>query len=1202
MQFFLTLFWKIITNFFFYLLIFSKLPPLDIILHLVELYFRHVHGQTYSFLHKPSLIPRICKGQVNKALVLALCGLTARYSRHPAIANRVPYLAGEGFINDARRIISIEFDEPNLETIQAMIIIIQHDFFRSKGKKSMIYISMAIRMAATLELHEESPDPKLTFLEREQRRRTYWSLVVLDRLAHSGPHWHVQLRTDIIAIQLPCTDYCYEHSIPVITEKLNGDPPATIKLGRNSVYPTYPKGKLGLYAYIVKITILWCDINKYVMEGHKKEKIPPWKEGSIFHELETRLQTLFSELPKEYQYSRERLIALDTVNQGGALVHLHGELLMSLCYLNRVMYPYNYKKMKFDEPPPASFIERAAINIMASAKAQSSMIEDVLMMEDFNIAPFIGFGVFAVSSVHIANSFSKDPSVASAAKNNLAINLKFLVIMREYWYSVGVWCIILKDRYFQKAQRHKIKLQQEQYTKEGHPSSRIPSKSKSSKKSALAKSKRKLDGENADDSGAAKDEDGASKDEDESMNDVESSDEEGSKLISDGFSRPGTPPLPYAPDGLMNVAANRSQQSGSSSGVSSPGLVSSTAPSVSSSGNLNTGDMRFSTNTPDGLSSNNRASPNSALNAASVTISDQQASSDLSQASFARTWAKAVPQVYGQIKNDSGNNSHSNNTTTNVNNNNNNNSNNNNSSMNYDDANHVAKKVRYDSMFNDGSNINSYKQESNNGLELYNTDYTQPASPSQFADIITMSALSHVNRNLNSNTNANADINKQKANPNNNNNNHAYNDNSQGTTIIGVSSTSKNNLLTDTSGEWLNSLDPSDDFQQYADEKSLAEINSMMWFNNGMIGNNNSYMSQQQQQRIQQLLIEKYKTQYMNMNSNSNNNSSGISPKNSTESNNKSFEPQQGSKHVRVLIDQEQPTDLSIVDESLFQNSMIHQPFTPISSHSSLASRSSNASIISRHNQNPYIKSPLDISNSSYQSINNNNSVVHRGMSAYLDSPEKSLLDRTSSMYEDEDDEKVTLDRKNSNDEDLTLPDFAADIKIESPSSTSPKLFTGSNNNTSTRSNSDSAVLAPNASVSPQLQNQSQPPPPVPSRSMSDSQQPSNSDSSGFVHPGQPQQSQQAQQQQQQQPMDLDSSPQSVTTPTTNASQLLDEIFQQVVLDKSNGVVPGVAGSGNTSGSNTVVPNSSSSTGIEVDHEEEEDDDEEGNNSPQNSL
>lgn len=43
------------------------------------------------------------------------------------------------------------------------------------------------------------------------------------------------------------------------------------------------------------------------------------------------------------------------------------------------------------------------------------------------------------------------------------------------------------------------------------------------------------------------------------------------KIMNYGFSRPGTPPLAYAPDGLMNLAANKPLHSDNSSSASSPG-------------------------------------------------------------------------------------------------------------------------------------------------------------------------------------------------------------------------------------------------------------------------------------------------------------------------------------------------------------------------------------------------------------------------------------------------------------------------------------------------------------------------------------------------------------------------------------------------------------------------------------------------------
>lgn len=601
----------------------GQLPPMEIVIHLTELYFRNIHGQTYNFLHKPTFMPRIKEGRVNKTLLLALCGLTSRYSTHPAIATSTPYQAGEGFIAAARKSLSEQFDDPTLETVQALIFIVQNDFFKSKSKKAMIYVSLAIRMATTLELHLNSKDPNMSFIEHEERRRTYWSLLTLDRLAHSAPHWQLQLRTDTLEIQLPCKDYYYENNIPVITETLSGEYSNMAKAtgtneatGNNNYSSKYTnsvpavKSEKGMYAYIVIVTILWCDINKYVMEGYKNETLPPWKEGSTYHKLETRLQQLIESIPKEYEYSKENLISLDPTNQATALIHLHAQLRISLCSLSRSVYPFNYKVMKFDEEPPKAFLESAARSIMASANSLSSVIGDALTIEDIHVAPFIGFGVFTVSSVHIANSFSSDPAIVQAAKDHLATCLKFLVMMREYFYSVGVWCIILKDRYFQKARRHKTKAN----TKRSHFAG------KGDESNDIQKAEN-----DEEDSGAA-------------TSAIRARELKPESVVSgaDGFSRPGTPPVAYAPEELMNIAANKNHNSHPSSGISTPKLDS----TGHDEENLAREISRFTAST-------NQANVEKTETKPGDDGDETNDERDLEK-SHARTWKRALPKMFDE--------------------------------------------------------------------------------------------------------------------------------------------------------------------------------------------------------------------------------------------------------------------------------------------------------------------------------------------------------------------------------------------------------------------------------------------------------------------------------------------------------------------------------------------------------------------------
>lgn len=516
----------------------GELPNMNVTLHLIELYFRNIHGQTYNFLHKPTFIPKVKKGKVNPTLLLALCGLTSRYSRHPAITCSTPYEAGEVFMDRAKKRVANEFDEPSLETVQAIIFIVQNEFFKSKSKKAMIYVALAIRMATHLELHIDKSEG-LGFVEKEERRRTFWSLAALDRLAHSAPHWKVQLRIDV-NIQLPCKDYFYENNIAVDAlttreyEKLsNANEEEREEMMKNRDFKE-KKDNLGIYAYNLLGLALWSDINKYVMENYKKETIAPWLPGSLFNRLQTKLQNIIDLLPPELHYKTEKLAELDTINQASAFVHLHSALLTSVCCLYRSMYPFNTKlfSTKFKDSPPKAFLQACAHKIMTSATQQSQIVADFLATEDLTIAPFIGFGVFTVSSVHIANSFSKNATVAMQAKNCLAINLKLLVIMREYYYTVGVWCIILKNRYFQKAKCHSGP------TASLSLSSSMPGLSSESPISVSHNMGSRS--ESNSNSASRKRLDILAQQQDP----------------EDGFSRPGSPPVAYAPEELMELAAN----------------------------------------------------------------------------------------------------------------------------------------------------------------------------------------------------------------------------------------------------------------------------------------------------------------------------------------------------------------------------------------------------------------------------------------------------------------------------------------------------------------------------------------------------------------------------------------------------------------------------------------------------------------------
>ena len=191
----------------------TPFPPRNILLKLVEIYFTHVNNQTYGFLHRPTFLRHIEENKVPDGLLYSICAISARFSTtHAPLPlssqgnKELPaYHAGEPYAIEARRLALRDFDKPTVQNVQTLLLLALHDFGGKKGQKAWMFAGMAIRMASALRLNREvdgdaigmenSPEgeevklsygipesrrEKVTWTEREVRRRTFWACFIMD--------------------------------------------------------------------------------------------------------------------------------------------------------------------------------------------------------------------------------------------------------------------------------------------------------------------------------------------------------------------------------------------------------------------------------------------------------------------------------------------------------------------------------------------------------------------------------------------------------------------------------------------------------------------------------------------------------------------------------------------------------------------------------------------------------------------------------------------------------------------------------------------------------------------------------------------------------------------------------------------------------------------------------------------------------------
>ncbi|MCJ1311291.1 hypothetical protein MMC25_004962 [Agyrium rufum] len=197
-------------------------------------------------------------------LLLGLLALTARF--HPGLIELHgskdggppdPMTASEYYATVLRAALvgerGIYIGEPNLEIIQALLMIGLHEWGYVKGVKAWIHIGLAVRMAQAMGLQYEeglddvpwslstalrieadhlglktgstsSSDPNSSeaFIEDEARRRTFWSCFLMDRYLSSGKYRPAIIKIEEIRIQLPCSDKAFVFGERVCTNLIDG--------------------------------------------------------------------------------------------------------------------------------------------------------------------------------------------------------------------------------------------------------------------------------------------------------------------------------------------------------------------------------------------------------------------------------------------------------------------------------------------------------------------------------------------------------------------------------------------------------------------------------------------------------------------------------------------------------------------------------------------------------------------------------------------------------------------------------------------------------------------------------------------------------------------------------------------------------------------------------------------------------------------
>ncbi|UPK94767.1 hypothetical protein LCI18_005702 [Fusarium solani-melongenae] len=256
-------------------------------------FFRHVHHiPMYSFLHRASLMERYHSGKVEKALLLALVGITSYLTdMGPGMREY-----GEKCMDDAEALIFTDYTRPSTIKVQALVLIIKHRILSKKSPSAFMLLSIASRYAAALRLNHESPT--LCFLAQESRRRLMWALYCVDSGISGGYRDYSLWSADKIHVGLPCNERNFEFDLPQPTERLVHDPDK----------PRNPQAEdIGSLALHIRIQHMRRRIMEFSRRVMLTRNIKPDDLQAGIWGLQKDLGDFAAHLPTSFQFSESSL-------------------------------------------------------------------------------------------------------------------------------------------------------------------------------------------------------------------------------------------------------------------------------------------------------------------------------------------------------------------------------------------------------------------------------------------------------------------------------------------------------------------------------------------------------------------------------------------------------------------------------------------------------------------------------------------------------------------------------------------------------------------------------------------------------------------------------------------------------------------------------------------------------------------------------
>ncbi|PQE27272.1 hypothetical protein CJF32_00000226 [Rutstroemia sp. NJR-2017a WRK4] len=211
----------------------KELPPDDLVDALVEIYFTNIHPWI-PILHVRQFRERMKDAAQRKKLETifhAIVSLCTRFSNDPRLGNAEVRARYSKRSRNAAILQSME--SFSVENLQALVICAFDTIGSGRGPSAWSIVGSMTRTVEQLQLSVEDEDrtqsaeflikrmaflaPCKSWIKREERRRVFWNVFLMDRFCSIATGWNFSLTSVDVRRRLPCEGALWEEGKPLET-------------------------------------------------------------------------------------------------------------------------------------------------------------------------------------------------------------------------------------------------------------------------------------------------------------------------------------------------------------------------------------------------------------------------------------------------------------------------------------------------------------------------------------------------------------------------------------------------------------------------------------------------------------------------------------------------------------------------------------------------------------------------------------------------------------------------------------------------------------------------------------------------------------------------------------------------------------------------------------------------------------------------